>query len=188
MRRLPEPPGNGSTASWTTVKERLAAVYERHAPEAAPDREYYGLEGLPWSAEPFYKSRSSGTRTSARCCPPSPSPAPPTGPGPSDELSKQWIAVFRPSSGAGVFLVRLRDSGTFTRSADVKVDIYRTARANAGPTEFRSDRSRRSRDCARGIRVNAKDAAYTSRKDPDIPDPVGGGPEEHRPRWSWLAS
>jgi hypothetical protein len=54
MRRLPEPARKWVDGILTTVKERLAAVYERMLRKQLQTAEYYDWKGLPWSAEPFY--------------------------------------------------------------------------------------------------------------------------------------
>jgi len=54
MRKLPDPAKKWVDGILTTVRERLAAVYERMLRKQLRIAEYYDWKGLPWSAEPYY--------------------------------------------------------------------------------------------------------------------------------------
>jgi len=54
MRKLPDPAKKWVDGILSTVKERLASVYEKMLRKQLRIAEYYDWKGLPWSAEPYY--------------------------------------------------------------------------------------------------------------------------------------
>ena len=54
MRKLPDPAKKWVDGILTTVRERLASVYERMLRKQLKTAEYYDWKGHPWSAEPYY--------------------------------------------------------------------------------------------------------------------------------------
>jgi outer membrane protein assembly factor BamD (BamD/ComL family) len=54
MRKLPDPAKKWVDGILSTVRERLAVVYEKMLRKTLKTAEYYDWKGLPWSAEPYY--------------------------------------------------------------------------------------------------------------------------------------
>jgi len=54
MRKMPDPAKKWVDGILSTVRERLAAVYEKMLRKTLKTAEYYDWKGLPWSAEPYY--------------------------------------------------------------------------------------------------------------------------------------